>query len=331
MFDQTREVRRSRHGLWERSTNSIAAGKEAATLEKRYFIMEPRNALRVWPNAEIKYCFENEQTKQTLLYNLQAGMMKWYAAGLPEDRFKLTEVSAAECRNRRSEVLRITYNTDGILATTPLIQPLDANDPDYVGPSMTLSDRTDIGMLDVIANFAHEIGHAWGLLHEHQDPKYWEPPYSSRGTKNRWTFHCQNLKDYAEVAARLSPAELTEACQYRHVASAQKFSASEYLPLVGGGRGEGDQEPDMESIMLYPSGAGALGAAAPGNDQRTAILLNLDGSRVPINLNPSARDIQGILKLYNTNWPTTNPTLLNEGSSSKSSKFKNLFKKKHCL
>lgn len=38
---------------------------------------------------------------------------------------------------------------------------------------MNLSDRTDVGMLDVVANDAHELGHAWGLLHEHQNPAFW--------------------------------------------------------------------------------------------------------------------------------------------------------------
>ncbi|KAI4250607.1 MAG: hypothetical protein L6R40_000207 [Gallowayella cf. fulva] len=196
---------------------------------------------------------------------------------------------------------------------------------------MTLSDSTNVGMLEVIANYAHEIGHAWGLLHEHQNPFFWAPPYSTQRMQSQWTFNCQNLKDYAQVAARLSPEDLTEACQLRTKAAAEQFSASEYLPVLGGGRGKGTGPPDMTSIMLYPSGAGAVGAAAPGDDQRAAILLNQDGSRLPINLQPSARDIQGILKLYNTDGDTTNPTFLNEPSNPKSSKFKNLFKKKRCL
>ncbi|KAL8790426.1 MAG: hypothetical protein Q9213_000578 [Squamulea squamosa] len=314
------------------STKRNVADNETSTLEKRYFIIQPQGTYRVWPNAEIRYCFDSDQSKQRLLYNLQAAMARWYAAGLPEARFKLTEVSASECKNKRSEVLLISYNTEGVLSTTPGLPPLDANDPEYKGPTMTLSDSTSIGMLEIIANYAHELGHAWGLLHEHQDPTYWSMPYSTQGIGSQWTFQCQNLKDYAEVAARLSPDDMTEACQSRTKAAAEKFSASQYLPLLGGGRGEGvGSSPDMESIMLYPSGAGALGDASPGNDQRQAILLNNDGSRVPINLQPSRRDVEGILKLYNTDWGTTNPVLIDQPSSSKSARFKALFKRKKCL
>lgn len=301
-------------------------------LEKRYFSIQPRGTYRVWPNAEIKYCFVDSDAKRRLLYQIQVGMGRWYAAGLPEDRFKLTEVSASECRNRRSEVLLISANNDGRLGTTAGLPPLDDTDPNYKGPTMELSDLTNVGMLEVTANFAHELGHAWGLLHEHQDPSYWAMPYSTSGVSNRWTFNCQNLKDYNAVAARLTPDKLEEACRNRNVAEKEKFSASQYLPILGRGRGEGGGTPDLESIMIYPSGAGATGAASPGNDGRTAILENAnDGSRIPINLHPSGRDVAGILKLYNTDWGTTNPTLLNSPSNSLSAKFKNVFKKKRCL
>lgn len=326
---------RAGHGSWERKRHLNAADNTVtSTLEKRYFIFEPKGTYRVWPNSEIKYCFENDETKQKLLYDLEAAVQKWYAAGLIEQDFKFTEVPPAECRDNRAEVLLISYNDRGLLSTTVALPPLDANNPDYHGPTMMLSDQEDVGMLNKISNYAHEMGHAWGLLHEHQNPLFWEYPYSTMGVQNVWTFQCQNLKDHAALAGRLSPQDLQEACTSRNRAAQEKFSAAEYLPQLGGGRGEGGSfgsPPDLTSIMLYPSGAGALGLAAPGNDQRQAILLNQDGSRIPINLNPSTRDVQGILRLYNTNWGTTNPVLLVDKSSSKSAKFKSLFGRKKCL
>lgn len=245
----------------------------------------------------------------------------------------MTEVSDAECRDNRAEVLLIKYNDQGKLSASTGIPPLDPKDKDYVGPIMNLSDREDVGMLDVVANYAHELGHVWGLLHEHQNPAWWGSLYNYGGYKQLFTFNCQNLKDYAEVAARLSPEEMEEACRSRNKAEDAKFSAVEYLPQLTGGWGEGPlAKLDKESIMLYPSGAGATGEASPGNDQRTAILLDArDGTRLPINTKPSKRDIDGILKLYNTKWGTTNPTLLNQPSNSKSSRFRNLFKRKGCL
>ena len=322
------------HSLWERSIRSGELPDTASvTLDKRYFIFEPKDTYRVWPNSEIRYCFENEATKEKLIYTLQYALSRWFENGLPAEHFKMTEVSDAECRDNRAEVLLIKYNDQGKLSTHVGIPPLNPKEKDYVGPIMNLSDREDVGMLDVVANYAHELGHAWGLLHEHQNPAWWGSPYNYGGFRQLFTFNCQNLKDYAEVAERLSPEEMEEACTSRNKAEKAKFTAVEYLPQLSGGRGEGPlAKLDKESIMLYPSGAGATGEASPGNDQRTAILLDAkDGTRLPINTKPSKRDIDGILKLYNTDWGTTNPTLLNQPGNSKSSRFRNLFKKNGCL
>lgn len=51
-------------------------------------------------------------------------------------------------------------------------------------------------------------------------------------------------------------------------------------------------------LSLDPSGAGARGDASPGNDNRAAILLQPDGSRIPINDHPSQKDIAALRKLY---------------------------------
>lgn len=298
----------------------------ASILDKRYFIIEVNEKSRTWPNAEIKYCFQDAATKARLLSDLQMAKEKWYAAGLPH-RFKYTEVSLTELNNNRARVLLITYNNQRRLVTTPGMKALDPADEGYRGPTMTLSDEEDVGMLDKAANYAHELGHAWGLLHEHQNPAWWGGRYTTAGF-GEFTFNCQNLKDYAEVAARLSPGDLAEACEDRNAAAAAKFSgATEYLPIRFGGLGEtfgfgGDL--DMESIMLYPSGAGGLGPASKDNDGRMPVLLKADGSTIPRNLNPSAKDVEGILRLYPEAPPPTGK-LLNEPSNPKSNKFKKLF------
>lgn len=198
---------------------------------------------------------------------------------------------------------------------------------------MNLSDREDVGMLEVVANYAHEMGHVWGLLHEHQNPAFWAMPYSTSGVVNNFRFNCQNLKDYAAIAAKLNNADdLDAACRTRNAAADDKFSASEVLPILGGGLGESNLgEIDRQSIMLYPSGAGGTGPASPGNDGRAAVLLYADGSRIEPNLQPTRKDVDGILRLYNNDWGTTNPTLPNEPGNPKSNIFKKIFKKKKCL
>lgn len=320
------------HSSWEQPIHSRAVDSTTSVLNKRAFSIQPRGTLRVWPDATIRYCFENDQTKQQLLYHLEAARDLWYQAGLPEEKYKLTEVSDAVCRDDRANVLLIKYNDQGKLSATPALPPKDDSDPTYQGPTLHLSDKTDVGMLDVVANYAHEMGHVWGLLHEHQNPAFWEYPFSTQGMVNEFQFDCRNLKDYAEVAARLSPTDMEDACKYRSNAAEAKFSAAEFLPILGGGRSEGPGlSPDLMSIMLYPSGAGATGTASPGNDGRADVLLNKDGSKILPNVRPTLRDVEGIKKLYNTDWGTTNPVLLNKPANPKSNKFKDLFKKKKCL
>ncbi|KAL8930238.1 MAG: hypothetical protein Q9208_000855 [Pyrenodesmia sp. 3 TL-2023] len=315
------------HSSWEPSTRLNAAEEGVAPiLDKRYFIIEVTEKQRTWPNAEIKYCFQDAATKARLLSDLQMAKEKWYAAGLPH-RFKYTEVSQTELNNNRARVLLITYNNQNRLASTNGMRALDPADPGYRGPTMTLSDQEDMGMLDKAANYAHELGHAWGLLHEHQNPAWWGPPYATSGF-GEFTFNCQNLADYNDAAARLSPEDLAEACQDRNAAAAAKFSgATEYLPIRFGGQGESigfGGDVDMESIMIYPSGAGGLGPASRNNDGRMPVLLRTDGSTIPRNLNPSTKDVEGILRLY-PEAPPPPGKLLNEPSNPKSNKFKNLF------
>ncbi|KAL8677386.1 MAG: hypothetical protein Q9186_006184 [Xanthomendoza sp. 1 TL-2023] len=165
----------------------------------------------------------------------------------------------------------------------------------------------------------------------HHDSTYCEPLDGTRGTRNQRTPQCQNVKDSVEVAARLSPEKMTEVYQLRHVAAAQTLRAAEYFPTGGGDHSKRNGDPKMTFIVLYPSYVGAIGAAIPGNGQRTTIPLNLHGSTAPFNLYWSARIIQGALKLYNPPWPMKNPTLPNNLGSPKSSKAKNPLEKKRRL
>ena len=309
----------------------------SSAVEKRWLTITPReNGASLWPEGTIRYCFPDEATKEKLFNDLKAAAALWYSNGLPEESFKFNEVSRTECQSNRAWVLLIQYNDEGKLGTTPGIQPLDPSEPTYRGPSMRLSDKDNVGMLNVISNYAHELGHAWGLLHEHQIPYYWTAPYSPF-PKELFTFDCQALKDYGSMTQKFAdPNKQRELCTNRLAASKEKFTASDYLPILGGARSPGayfptDDDVDWESIMLYPSGAGGIGSASPGNDQRRPVLLRKsDGSKIPINLTPSGKDVNALKDLYSKNWPTINPTLLNEPSNPKQSKFKRIFGRQKC-
>lgn len=326
------------HWSWEPSGRPIGRENGTFTLEERALTFQPHSdGARVWPDATIKYCFVNDAAKQRLLYDLEAARDLWYASGLPEEKFKLVEVSQAECQSNRANVLLISYNNQGTLGTTAGLQPLDATNPNPRGPTMRLSDSTSVGMLEVIPNYAHEMGHAWGLLHEHQNPAFWMPPYVS-GQAQIFDFNCQNLRDHVDAFGRnTDPADQTKLCRDRKFAFDRRFSASEYLPYRANVIGPRpfmatDADVDWESIMLYPSGAGGLGTASPGNDQRLPILVrHSDGSPIGINLKPSLKDVEGLKALYAFDWPVIRPPLVNEPSNPKSSKFRNIFRRQKCV
>ena len=301
----------------------------------------------LWPNGgEITYYFENDQARDKLFSPLQAALEKWYASGLPEANFKFTAADEKTFKNDRANVLLIKYNDKGKLSSTIAIPAkADSEDteggteetvgPDNSGPTMQLSDSTSVGMLDVVANFAHELGHVWGLLHEHQNPVFWTSPYSTGSLENQFQFNCHNLLDWDEVSNRVTdPQVRIDMCQSRSVAAENKFTAAEFLP-INGARGPNPgalgTDVDWSSIMLYPSGSGGVGAASPGNDGRAHVLLKEDGSVIPPNLNPSVADVQGLIDLYKTFEERVPPVLINEPASSKRSKFKSLFGKKKCL
>jgi len=326
------------HASWERSRVISVGDSAESTINKRWLVIEPSPPrLRVWDGGEIKYCFENAVALSKLLYPLAMARDRWYSQGLPEDKFKMTEVSPAECQSNRANVLLIKYNTNGVLSTTPGIPALDPAHPTYVGPTMTLSDRTDVGMLDVEANYAHELGHAWGMLHEHQNAVFWKSPYTG-GQSQLFTFNCNALKDYQDVMAKTPDAAERELlCTNQKFASSKRFSAAEYFPILSPTRGPliaiaQDDDVDWDSIMLYPSGAGGTGTASPDSDQRANVLVRAsDGSVIGKNKRPTNRDVAALMDLYARNPTAERAPLPNEPANKDYGKFLGIFKKNRCL
>lgn len=306
-------------------------------------------ASRIWPNKKIRYCFD--KTPNTVFKGLwHEGINKW--SQLIDHGFSYEEVKPSVCKSQRSSVLRIYYNSVGRLDSSMGIPPIDENqirtkpETAYYGPYTHLSDLKDVGMQDVAANIAHEIGHIWGLHHTHQHPVYWKR--TGEGSSGPWNFpettggkkifltsrfNCQNLKDYdsahAKMRSDIEAAEkandekklsdlmrdINSLCFSQGVAKDHGFSASEWLPVVNTADLHADDDFDPDSIMLYPSSAGALSSS----EGPAAVMVYEDGSLIPPHLSPSAMDINRLVTLYG-NQASSKP---GEPYFSKSSRLRN--------
>jgi len=171
---------------------------------------------------------------------------------------------------------------------------------------MNFDPSATYGTLDIESNLAHEIGHAWGMVHEHQRPMAWLggsngfPDGTAAPGAELIEFNCANLADY-QVKVGNDPVSL--ACGSATAAQNIGFSAEEILPFsgygpaVGGGSvqlmSDGGPGFDWDSIMLYPSRAGGIpnNDANNPNDPRAIVMTKAGtGNWWGPNTNPSDGD-----------------------------------------
>ncbi len=151
--------------------------------QKRYYgITTPNGGTfpHLWPDGNIEACFEQEShthqgtsktTREILETNLVAARELWRQAGLDDKggkfEFIFLDANDPKCsREQRSTHLYIMYAGEGVrsMSTTVGIDRPRSNPDDEdaelkdLGPSMTLVDLLDIGMGNVVANYAHEMG-----------------------------------------------------------------------------------------------------------------------------------------------------------------------------
>ncbi|KAL1957766.1 hypothetical protein VTO42DRAFT_5484 [Malbranchea cinnamomea] len=353
---EARDLSRSPN-FHDNRTTVVTRDAGRAKYEKRWFGIEPvEGGYTLWPKGNIKICFEQKDhmhkgqqktTEEILKDDLVMAVKLWRKAGLEakDNWFGVEFVDDVEyCtdRNKRYEFLLVQYAGEGVeeMATTPGVPPrLDPDNLQHkfrdLGPRMLLSDSTNMGMMNVVPNYAHELGHSWGLHHEHQNPRWWGLPYSAQDRDTYFfgqgSWFCDRLSDHDETVQRINKLELSDAekaelirdmCRSRSAARAVKFrGAYNWLPVKDEPTQWDDsrKEPDYESIMIYPSMAGGKGTAP---NKQLVLLKKPDGDPIQPVSRPSQFDVKGLYHMYRAPKPKIKQLFAAAGSP-----FKNAIEK----
>lgn len=287
---------------------------------------------RLWPDKTIKYAYMEDSARETLEPIMRSAHQLWQAAGLPGD-FKLSEVQKNTCVRRGADkCLRIFQSTDGKLHT-PCGTQTEGTRSDGRPKSLFAywTDSPDVALYDAVSNIAHELGHAWGLLHEMQNRAWW-----TNADLQIFYFRCESLADYQKIVSRRHMTyeqiwDLRDGmCCDAQSALNYGFSGANWLPWLDHvlyysehvTRPTSTMDLDWLSIMMYPS---YMGASNPGTVETAdngniydAVMLypeHITPRWIPRNMAPSVMDVEGLKTLYNHRWPIPVPELLGNPTS----------------
>lgn len=133
------------------------SSRRSLSPQKRWITIKPgKNSAdaKLWPNREITYCFETAAARTGTFDDLKNAKQLWTNSGLSE-AFKWTQGSDSFCADtsNRSKFLLIKFDSNGGMGTTVGLPAL--LEGSTAGPTMRLTDSLEMGMMNVVANYAH--------------------------------------------------------------------------------------------------------------------------------------------------------------------------------
>lgn len=267
-------------------------------VDKRYMSLVDGSGF-LWPERTIYYCFDNVGVvDRARLYSFLRSAWVCFPLVGQRQGISCTETKAtrqaewqvqltgfafrlgseAQCNQDRH--LRIRTNSRQQASTTVGYR---TGNP----PVLNFDMAPTYGKLNTLANLVHELGHAWGLMHEHQRPSIWTGVTGGTAVPGQQLvqFDCNNLADWERTRTnklnelnqnvQAADAYMAGLCNSWGDAAAVGFSAFDYLPLsnVGtGGAGNGMYTEggavDWDSIMIYGS---RVGGARDQNGNRRVV------------------------------------------------------------
>ncbi|KAF8453055.1 hypothetical protein BGX38DRAFT_1141855 [Terfezia claveryi] len=214
-----------------------------------------------WPNAELKYKYNNASTEIALKSMVDIAIAHWLKAA---PFFKFTQIPTDQPYTLGT--LKIVHTEGAGACWAPIGWCKDCE--------LTMSlDTWNCN----VNTYVHEFGHALGLQHEHQRPD----------REQHMHFNCSALADYSKYGTDLSPCpgEPDKCCQSSTCYGwACQFRFITWLDYSG--------PIDMVSVMMYQEYSFSAGFYPT--------LMGINGNTVPIwdTPNPSAGDAKRICDIY---------------------------------
>ncbi len=257
-------------------------------LQSRFLSIDPDSLVRKrWPENTIKYSFKDDDAEDKLEKPIKEAFKIWTDAGL-RDVIKMEKVDY----KANSHALVISLNSDNKMNSQ--IGYMDSGEAEPNRMSIDPKARFTPGELKVA--LAHELGHVFGLLHEHQRDD----------APNYVVFNCDNLADYDTFKDGKDKNgkkwDMKKLCTDRKAAADALFTAADLLPYDSDfiETCKKSDNFDFDSIMLYGSEFGGRQSKLGTGRKNVLVRKNKkDGSdKIEGNFKPSNGDIARLRAMY---------------------------------